>query len=315
MAHVEPTDLVPAAIIDIGTNTMNMLARTEDGTTERFVRMPRLGKDVERTKRLSEEAMQRCYAVADEYRELLERMGVERRVVVATSASRDGTNRDEFFEGITARLGASPRLIDGAEEAMLSFVGATSDLDAAAGPFLMVDIGGGSTEFAVGGAEVDQSISVDIGAVRLTETFFGTDPIRPDDLAGCLAVVGVHLDDVLRTCPAIADAKTFVGVAGTVTTAAAVEIGLAEYDFDTLHGFELSKVAAEDVFRTLATETIAQRLDNPGMYPGREGVIVGGLCVLISVMRRYGFDTCRVSERNLLDGAMAVYIDRQTGVV
>jgi exopolyphosphatase/guanosine-5'-triphosphate,3'-diphosphate pyrophosphatase len=143
----------------------------------------------------------------------------------------------------------------------------------------------------------------------LTESYLHSDPILPEELSGCLSVLGIYLDDLAREVPEVAACERLVGVAGTVTTTAAVEIGLAEYDFDTLNGFVLTKAAVEDVFRTLATETIAQRLDNPGMYRGREDVIVGGLCVLVAVMRRFGFETCVVSERNLLDGAMARYVD------
>lgn len=304
----------PAAVVDIGTNTMNLLARTADGTELREVRMPRLGEGVDSSRRLSDAAMRRCFDVAEEYSRVLDDLGIAEPVVVATSASRDARNSAEFLDEIETRLGVRPQLIDGASEGRLAFRGATLDLGQSGRPVMVIDIGGGSTEFVIGsvapeGAVVERSVSLDIGAVRLTENFLHSDPALPEELSSCLSVLGVYLDDLARELPELASGPELIGVAGTVTTAAAVEIGLAEYDFDTLHGFEISKAAVEDVFRTLATETIAQRLDNPGMYPGREDVIVGGLCVLVAVMRKFGFSSCTTSERNLLDGAMATFVD------
>jgi exopolyphosphatase/guanosine-5'-triphosphate,3'-diphosphate pyrophosphatase len=145
-------------------------------------------------------------------------------------------------------------------------------------------------------------MSIDIGCVRLSEKYLASDPPAPEELHACIAVTHEYLQDVLRELPAAGEAATFVGLAGTVTTVAAVELGLAEYDRDRIHHFELTKAAAEDVFRTLATETRRQRLGNPGLEPARADVIVAGCSILVSIMRFFGFDTCLVSEADILDG-------------
>jgi exopolyphosphatase/guanosine-5'-triphosphate,3'-diphosphate pyrophosphatase len=166
----------------------------------------------------------------------------------------------------------------------------------------VVDIGGGSTEFVVGSSEPEGLVSVDVGCVRLTEGYLLSDPPAPEELAQALSVVELHLEDVDRLMPGARDAKTIIGVAGTVTTVAAVELGLAEYDPAAIHHFRLTREAAEDVFRTLATEPAEQRRHNPGLEPGRVDVIVGGAVILVSVMRHYAADELLVSEADILDG-------------
>jgi Exopolyphosphatase len=145
-------------------------------------------------------------------------------------------------------------------------------------------------------------MSVDVGCVRLTEAYLHSDPPAPEELAQAISVVGLHLDDVDRLLPGALDAKTLIGVAGTVTTVAAVELGLPEYDSEALHHFRLSHAAAEDVFRTLATEPAEDRRHNPGLEPARVDVIVGGAVVLVGVMRHFGFEEMLVSEADILDG-------------
>jgi exopolyphosphatase/guanosine-5'-triphosphate,3'-diphosphate pyrophosphatase len=184
----------------------------------------------------------------------------------------------------------------------MSFLGATGDLDHALGPFLVVDIGGGSTEFIVGTDAVEGVISVDVGCVRLTEKFLEHDPPLPEELTASISLTDAYLEDVVREVPGVAEARTLVGVAGTITTVAAVELGLATYDRDAIHHFRLSHDAAEDVFRTLATESRAQRIHNPGLEEARADVIVGGCCVLVALFRRFGFDEMIVSEADILDG-------------
>src|SRR5439155_6209127 len=177
-------------------------------------------------------------------------------------------------------LGAELELLSGEEEARLSFLGATAELTDEPAPYLVVDIGGGSTEFVLGTSKPEGLVSVDIGCVRVTEQFLHSDPPAPEELSDAVSVVRDHLADVEHAVPGVADAATLVGVAGTVTTIAAIEQGLAEYDRDRIHHFRLSKAAVEDVFRTLATETAAQRAHNPGLEAGRVDVIVGGAIVL-----------------------------------
>jgi exopolyphosphatase/guanosine-5'-triphosphate,3'-diphosphate pyrophosphatase len=290
------------AAIDCGTNSTRLLVARADGRSmlalQRLMRITRLGQGVDRHRELAPEAMRRTVTVLEEYRQVMDRFDVDRVRMTATSAARDAANRDEFFAAAEEAVGVRPELLDGDEEGRLSFEGATRELDPGDGPFLVVDIGGGSTEFAVEGA----AMSVDIGCVRLTERFLHGDPPRPEELSQALSVVHDYLDDVEREIPAVNDALRLVGLAGTVTTVAAVEIGLSTYDRDRIHHFFLTRAAAEDVFRTLATEKRADRVHNPGLEEARADVIVGGCCVLVGVMRHFGFDTCLVSEADILDG-------------
>jgi len=291
--------------IDIGTNSTRVLAARPvgDGTLETLERVntiTRLGQDVGRTGRLADEAIERTLACLRGYREVLDRHGVERVRVAATSASRDAGNREEFFAAVESVVGVRPELLSGDEEGRLSFLGATGDLDHGLGPFLIVDIGGGSTEFIVGTDRVEGVMSVDVGCVRLTEKFIEHDPPLPEELTACISLADAYLDDVLREVPAAADARALVGLAGTITNVAAVEIG--RYDRDLVHHFRLTREAAEDVFRTLATESHAQRIHNPGLEEARADVIVGGLCVLVAIFRRLGFAEMTVSETDILDG-------------
>jgi exopolyphosphatase / guanosine-5'-triphosphate,3'-diphosphate pyrophosphatase len=294
----------PRAAIDCGTNSTRLLVVDGDGRTlERRMHITRLGQGVDATGRLAPEAIDRTVAVLAEYRSVLDRLGVgkDRVRMAATSAARDAANRDEFFDRAHATVGVRPELLGGDEEARLSFRGATAELDPADGPFLVVDIGGGSTEFAFGTTEPEGVVSVDIGCVRITEKFLPSDPPAPEELSGAFTVVRDYLDDVVRDVPAVADAACFVGLAGTVTSVATVELGI-DYDRDRIHHFRLTRDAVEDVFRTLATETRAQRVHNPGLEPARADVIVGGVIVLAAIMRYFGFAECLVSEADILDG-------------
>lgn len=296
------------AAIDCGTNSVRLLVRAADGTSlERLMRITRLGRGVDGSGRLDPEAIERTIAVLREYRQVMDRHGVGQVRVAATSAARDAANRDDFFDAAEAVIGVRPELLTGEEEGRLSFLGATAELDPELGPFLVVDIGGGSTEFSYGTTEAEGALSLDMGCVRLTERFLHHDPARPEELSQALSIAELFLDDVKRELPDAEQARTFVGLAGTVSTAAAVEIGLATYDRDRIHHFELTRAAAEDVFRTLAMESIEERKANPGLEEQRADVIVGGLCVLVTIMRSFSFDACLVSESDILDGlAMSI---------
>jgi exopolyphosphatase/guanosine-5'-triphosphate,3'-diphosphate pyrophosphatase len=290
--------------IDCGTNSTRLLVADGSGrTVERLMRITRLGQGVDATGQLAPEAVARTVAVLEEYRKVLDQHGVERVRMTATSAARDASNRDDFFAAATAVVGATPELLGGDEEARLSFLGATSELDPDDGPFLVVDIGGGSTEFAVGSSgEPDGVLSTDIGCVRITEKFLHSDPPAPEELSQAFDVVRGHLDDVARVIPSVDEVRRFVGLAGTVTTMAAVELGLADYDRDRIHHFVLTRAAAEDVFRTLATESRRRRLYNPGLEEARADVIVGGAIIVTAIMRYFEFAECLVSEADILDG-------------
>ncbi len=306
------------AAIDCGTNSTRLLVGEVVGdgdgrdavvTLERLMRVTRLGQGVDARGRLAPDAVERTVVALREYGAVLERLGVSGVRITATSAARDAANRDDLFDAAEAAVGARPELLTGREEGRLSFLGAVAELDAAEGPFLVVDIGGGSTEFVLGTDEALGVVSVDVGCVRLTEQYLHRDPPAPEELSTCLSLVAAHLDDVARELPGARGAR-LVGLAGTVTTMAAVEIGLAAYDRDAIHHFELTRAAAEDVFRTLATEGRADRAHNPGLEEARADVIVGGACVLVAIMRHFDFETCLVSEADILDGLLLSQLDR-----
>ena len=307
----------PVAAIDCGTNSTRLLVASSDGAGglvahERLMRITRLGAGVDRTHRFDPDAVARTQAVLAEYRQVMDAHGVApgRVRVAATSAARDAADREGWFDAAEAVVGARPELLSGTEEADLSFRGATTGLDPARGPFLVFDLGGGSTELAFGTAAVTSSLSLEIGCVRLTERFIESDPPRPEELTAAITYAASWLDDVLRTMPGAASAPTVVGLAGTVSTVAAVEIGLEAYDRSQIHGFVLTKDAAEDVFRTLATESRADRIHNPGLEEARADVIVGGCCALVAIYRTLGIDEVLVSEADILDGLALSVIDR-----
>jgi exopolyphosphatase/guanosine-5'-triphosphate,3'-diphosphate pyrophosphatase len=298
------------AAVDIGTNSTRLLVADIDGhgadaqmtTIEREMRITRLGAGVDADRTLRPDAIERTVAVLREYGATIERFGATRVRATATSASRDARNRDEFFEPATAALrGVRPELLSGDDEAALSFLGATAGLHEPA-PYLVVDVGGGSTEFVLGSDKPEGLISIDIGCVRLTEQFLHSDPPEPEELSNAVSAVRDYLADVDREVPAAAGAATLVGLAGTVTTLAAIELGLTTYDPLAVHHFRLTRQAAEDVFRTLATEPIDERRHNPGLDPGRVDIIVGGAIIVVSVLRHFGFPEMLVSEADILDG-------------
>ena len=298
------------ASVDCGTNSTRLLV-SEDGrhTIERLMVITRLGAGVDATGRLAPDAIRRTVDVLHRYRDVMDHHGVERVRMTATSAARDASNRDEFFDAAERVVGVRPELLGGDEEGRLSFRGATAELDPSDGPFLVVDIGGGSTEFAVGTTAPDGVISVDMGCVRITEKFLHGDPPTPEELSQAISVIHAYLDDVTREVPATLDAARLVGLAGTVSTMAAVEIGLAEYDRDRIHHFVLTREAAEDVFRTLALERRADRVHNPGLEEARADVIVGGAAILVTIMRHFDFGECLVSEADILDGLVMSIAD------
>lgn len=302
------------ASIDVGTNSTRLLIAESEGpgtplrSIDRHMRITRLGQGVDKERGLAQEAIDRTVAVLRDYRAVMDENGVpaERVRMTATSAARDAANRDLFFDAAREAVGVTPELLSGDDEARLSFAGATADLDPSMGPFLVFDLGGGSTEFVFGTSgpdgTVEAAVSLDVGCVRLTERFLTTDPPLPEDLTAAITYTDTWLDDVVRLIPQVGEAKTVIGLAGTVSAVASVEIGLAEYRRDAVHHFRLTKDAAEDVFRTLATESRADRIHNPGLEEARADVIVGGCCALVAIYRRLGLDEILVSEADILDG-------------
>jgi exopolyphosphatase/guanosine-5'-triphosphate,3'-diphosphate pyrophosphatase len=304
------------AAVDIGTNSVRLLVAEIAGggepggavdTLDRRMTITRLGAGVDAARALAPEAIDRTVAVLHEYRAAIDALDVTKVRATATSAARDAQNRDTFFEAATEALGVTPELLSGEEEARLSFLGATAGLATTPGldapaPYLVVDIGGGSTELVVGTDGPEHLASIDMGCVRVTEQWLASDPPSPEELSNAVSATRDELADTLRAVPALADAATVLGLAGTVTTVAAIEQGLAEYDRDRIHHFRLTREATEDVFRTLALEPIAERRHNPGLDPGRVDVIVGGVVVLVSLFRVLDLEELVVSEADILDG-------------
>lgn len=296
--------------VDIGTNSVRLLvAEIAAGagpeaplaTLDRRMTITRLGAGVDATRVLAPDAIERTVTVLREYREVLDRFDVASLRATATSAARDAENREDFFAAATDALGVTPELLSGEEEARLSFLGATAGLDAPA-PYLVVDIGGGSTELVVGTSGPEHLASIDMGCVRVTEQWLASDPPSPEELSNAVSATRDELADTLRAFPELREAATVLGLAGTITTVAAIEQGIAEYDRDRIHHFRLGRAAAEDIFRTLALESIAERRHNPGLDPGRVDVIVGGVVVLVSLFRVLDLDEVVVSEADILDG-------------
>lgn len=298
----------PVGVIDCGTNSVRLLISDGDRDIERIATVTRLGGGVDRTGRLDPAGIERTAEALSGYRRRLDDHGVSDLRVIATSASRDASNCDEFFARVESTIGVTPELLSGIEEARLSFLGATAALDPSRGPFCVIDLGGGSTEFSFGTTELEASYSADMGSVRFTERYVENDPPRPEELVACISVAEAHLTDVIREIPDIGETQTFIGVAGTITTMVAVEIGLHTYDPEQVHGFELTRAAAEDVYRTLVTEPLDDRVHNPGLPPDRAEVIVGGSSILVAIMRTLGVDPLVVSEHDLLDGIVAEMI-------
>ena len=292
--------MTTVAAIDIGTNSTNLLIRDDAGRYDRITTVTRLGQGVSRTGMLDTAAIERTLDALRRYRTLLDRETMQQVSVVGTSASRDATNRDEFFDAAEAVIGVRPQLLSGEDEGRVAYTGAVSGLGPFDGSHLVFDIGGGSTELMVADHEGLRAVtSLNIGALRLRESELHHDPPRPEELTNAIGIVHDELDDAIRAIPDIVDAGTIIGLGGTVSTVARVELGRSDAE---LHGIILSRLAVEDVFRTLATESLADRVHNPGLSADRADIIVGGCCVLVAILRKLQADSMIVSKRGVLDG-------------
>ena len=298
------------AAVDCGTNTIKLLIADLETTSGqerelvREMRMVRLGQDVDRTGRLADEALERTFAAVDEYAALVRRHDVHRIRFCATSAARDATNAADFAAGVEARLGVAPEVVTGPEEAQLSYDGATRGLagrDDLPGPFLVVDIGGGSTELILGdgAGHVRASQSLDIGSVRMTERHLLGDPPGRDEVAAAAA-------DIAGTIAAsdvpLGEARTVIGVAGTITTVAAGVLGLEEYDRAAIDQAVLAYADVHALTERLLAMSVAERKALGYVHPGRADVIGAGALILDEVLRRTTADRLRVSEADILDG-------------
>jgi len=295
-------------VIDIGSNSTNLLISHNGNTLVREQKMTRLGTGVLRTKMLSAESMENTLQQLRYYSSVLTEHNVKNIHVVATAAVRYAGNGTEFLANVESIVGVAPRLISGEEEGRLSFIGAQQQLPLTNNPQLIavIDIGGGSTEIAVGNPNsAPRVVSIPYGARSLTEKEIHSDPPRPEELTNAIGVIIDEVDDVLREIPELADCDEIIGVAGTIVTIAMVELGLTQFDVQKLHGFALTRDAAEDVFRTLATEALRDRLFNPGLNADRADVIVGGCCALVAIMRKLQRSHIIISTASLLDGVVA----------
>ncbi|MFI6508655.1 exopolyphosphatase [Streptosporangium sp. NPDC050855] len=311
--------MMRVAAIDCGTNSVRLLVADvgEGGLSdvERRMEIVRLGQDVDRTGRLAPEALERTFTAMRGYAGLIEAHGAAAVRVVATSATRDAANRQEFVDGVREIFGVEPEVITGAEEAELSFTGATRDLvrfspetgmpspDGTRPPYLVVDIGGGSTEFVLGSTHVEAALSVDIGCVRLTERHLrdGGDPPSAEAVAAATADIDDALDRVAAEVP-VERAMTLVGLAGSVTTVAGMALELPEYDPEKIHHSRIAAGQVHDIAERLLGMTVERRAAIPVMHPGRVDVIGAGALILDRLVRRYGFAEVVTSERDILDG-------------
>ncbi|MFJ6984917.1 MULTISPECIES: exopolyphosphatase [unclassified Streptomyces] len=303
------------AAVDCGTNSIRLLiadAHPETGELvqlDRRMTIVRLGQGVDRTGRLAPDALERTFAACREYAAAIEEHGAEHVRFVATSASRDAENRDVFVRGVLDILGVEPEVISGDQEAAFSFTGATKELtgrDDLARPYLVVDIGGGSTEFVVGAEGVSAARSVDIGCVRMTERHLVrdgavTDPPTEAQIAAMRADIDAALDLAEETVP-LREARTLVGLAGSVTTVSAIAQDLPEYDSEAIHHSRVPLDRVREITTRLLASTHAERAAIPSMHPGRVDVIGAGALVLLAIMERTGATEVVVSEHDILDG-------------
>lgn len=290
--------------IDIGTNSVRLLILADDGSTlEREMVITRLGQGVDRTGSLHLEAIARTTEVLRAYRALLDKHRVARVRATATSAARDASNRELFFSEAEAALGTRPELISGEEEATLSFRGATSGLAPELGPFLVLDIGGGSTEFVLGQVAPEALISVPLGCVRMTERCIHSDPPTAAELAACEDATRAVLADVKREVP-VQRARLMIGLAGTITSLASLAAGSMRYDPAVTHHSRLQRQVVRALCERLAGVTIAKRRAMLA-EPKRAEVLVAGAVVLHTIMQELAVDELMVSESDILDGLAA----------
>jgi exopolyphosphatase/guanosine-5'-triphosphate,3'-diphosphate pyrophosphatase len=306
--------MVRVAAVDCGTNSIRLLVADVSGgaltDVHREMRIVRLGQNVDATGRLAPDAMERTRVALADYAIIARRAGAQRVRMVATSATRDAANREDFFTMVRQVLGTDAEVITGDEEARLSFTGAVSGLDPADGPFVVVDVGGGSTEVVFGnwrgaGADVTAARSVDVGCVRITERHLRSDPPTPGEISAAERFAAQTLQEAFAAVP-VGKARTWVGVAGTVTTLSAIAQHLPSYDSARTHLSRLSLKQVRDTAEYTLSSTHQQRAANPVIHPGRVDVIAGG-AIIVRVLAeelsaRAGISELVVSEHDILDG-------------
>ena len=293
------------AAIDCGTNSIRLLIADIDGNNfreiTRLMEVVRLGQGVDKTGAFHPDAIARTLAAVDLYAAEIAKRGVEKIRFCATSATRDASNRDLFIDGVKERLGIEPEVIAGEVEAALSFAGATKDFDKSQGPFLVIDIGGGSTEFVFGTDSVEAARSMNIGCVRMTERHFTGDQPDPGQIASAIEDIDENIRQAAKSVP-ITEAKTVIMVAGTATTIAAAALDLPAYDRYAIHLSRISAERTHEISTELLRETREQRAAHGYMHPGRVDVIGAGSLVLDRIMKATGASEFVASESDILDG-------------
>ena len=295
--------------LDCGTNSTRLLIETDAGEVlAREMRITRLGQGVDASGALREDAIERTLSVLREYRRLMDNCGVTAGRLAATSAARDASNGPTFLAAASEITGVTAEILSGVEEGTLSFNGATTGLDPVAGDDVVLDIGGGSTEIVIVRDSLLHAYSMQVGCVRVAERTLLSDPPRPEELAAATAMAHEALDGAFEAIPllsSLAPESRLIGLAGTVATLAQIDQGLDEYRRDAVHHHWLPLDRIRHWRDELAAETTASRRLRPGMVPGREDVIVGGLIVLVATIERLGLEGCLTSESDILDGLVA----------
>lgn len=302
------------AAVDCGTNSIRLLIHdTETGEVCRRNTIVRLGQGVDEAGKFAPEAIERTRVALADYVDEMQRENVTRVRMVATSATRDASNREDFF-AMTRELlgkiqpGAEAEVISGEEEAALSFAGATADIDPARGPFCVIDLGGGSTEFVMQAADQLHAVSTQMGCVRVTERFMGTDPPTAKEAADAREYIANRIAEAAKVVP-FAQARTFVGCAGTFTTLSALAQDLDSYDPKRIHMSEISFDRIREVTEDLRNKTAEERRTNPVVHPGRADVIAAGSAVVEELIDFFGREANAsrivISEKDILDGIVA----------
>jgi exopolyphosphatase/guanosine-5'-triphosphate,3'-diphosphate pyrophosphatase len=298
--------LQAVAAVDCGTNSTRLLIVDEACTVlARDMRITRLGQRVDRLHRLQPAAVARTLEVLQGYRTTMDREQVARARLVATSAVRDATNGESFLRSAQDIVGVEAELLSGSEEGMLSYLGATHELTDDGSTVVVVDIGGGSTELVLKPGDAVRSVSMDIGCVRLTERYLGSDPPTAEEVSTAIVAIDAELNRAVRTVPELerlSRGTRLVGLAGTVSTLAMLELSLVAYDRARIHRAALTREAVERWCRVLGAESVASRAKRASLPAGRRDVIFGGALVLRELMRKLQFAECRVSESDILDG-------------
>ncbi len=304
------------AALDCGTNSIRLLIAEENPGASAFTEISRkmsivkLGEGVDKNKAFLPDAISRTLAALKAFAAEIAEAKVEKVRFCATSATRDAQNRDEFLIPVAQMLGITPEVISGEEEAKLSFLGATQALSKSDGPFLVIDIGGGSTEFVFGVEQVEAARSVNIGCVRMSERHFKNDPPNQSEIDSARIDIRNAIAQAAEVVP-IKNAKTLVAVAGTATTVAAAALNLAEYDSELIH---LAKISAKETRRVsdwLLTLTRQERSDLGYMHPGRVDVIAAGSLVLAEIIKATGLESFVASENDILDGMVWSMLNAQ----